>query len=470
MGNTGNLSSERRPAPAAGTTIAAIATILLLAATPSVAQERANRARENSAVSSFIGEVVRTNPEIDAQRNQVRVLEARLAAARGSRLPEINASGLVQRRKIDVKNGTQNDSEYTLGQGTVEGRLLLYDGEQTSNAVNVAIHELASGQANFHATVADVLLRLLTAQVDVQRDEAVRLYSEQQSDAIAEQLRAIGRRVELAEATKTDQALARSRLAVAQAAIIAASEQVAISRSAFQHVAGKPAGTIPQLPDLAPLPSTLAAAQTTAADNNPRVRAARRTAVAARYGASAAKGALLPRIDAVAGFEYLTGGVANLFTGKLPDDRSSGFGGLEVAVPLFRPRLYAEIDRSKGLQAQRLAELAATRRTATDLVTAAWAQWRAAGETIETSRISVSATEQAAKGTRREWEIGNRTIVDVLDAQNELLNARVALARAVHDEYVARASILNLVGELNPQAILRQPYQLAARQIAKARK
>jgi outer membrane protein len=428
-----------------------------------VGAEEITRPALSAAVTELVGEVVRTNPDIEAQRGQVRILEARLAAARAARLPDISANLLVQHRKLDVKNGGPGDAEFTLAQGTVEGRMMLFDGRQTSNAVKAATHELASGQAQFHAAVAEVLLSLLTAAADVRRDHAVREFTGQQSDAIADELRAISRRVELSEATRTDQALARSRLAVAQSTIIAARQQAATSQSAFQRVTGRPAGALPVLPDLAALPPTLAAALARADENNPRVRAARRTAIAARYGSNASKGALLPKVDAVGGYEYLTGGVANIYTGKLPDDRSSAYGGVEIAVPLFRPRTYAEIGRTKGLYAQRMAELASARRSAADQIATTWSQWRGAADTIETARISVSATEQAAIGIRREWEIGNRTVVEVLDAQYELLSARVALERAMRDEYVSRATILALIGDLGPAAILRAPYRLAAR-------
>jgi outer membrane protein len=427
--------------------------------TAPAASSAAPSASDATGVNALVAEVIRTNPDIDAQRNQVRGLQARLSAARAAGLPEINGNGQVQRRKIDVKNGGQGDAEFTLGFASVEGRLPLFDGARTTNGIRVAQQELASGQASFHGKVSDVLLNLLTAIADVHRDEAIRGYAEERSDAVAAQLRAISRRLEIGEATQTDQALGRARLATAQTGIISTNEALTVSRSAFARVAGHTVSAVPELPDLAPIPPNLAAAQARAAEENARVRASRRTAIAAKYGYAAAKGALLPEIDAVAGYEYSAGGVANLFTGKLPDDRSAAYGGVEMNVPLFKPRNYAEIRRLAGLQAQRLAEYSAAQRSAIDLVTSAWAGWQSASQTIEAQRIAVAAIQQAADGTRREWAIGNRTLTEVLDAQNELLNARVALERAIHDEYTARVTILAAVGDLKPPAILRTTYE-----------
>jgi len=463
MGQSGK-SGARRGRLCAWAGAAALLTPLAMPAAGQVAPRPAPNPAARPAASgmtALVAEVVRTNPEIDAQRNQVRGLEARLSSARAAALPDVTANGQVQRRKIDVKNGGQGDSEFTSGQGTVEGRLQLFDGRRTANSIKLAEQELASGLAGYHGKVSDVLLDLLVAAADVHRDEAIRGYTDLQSDAIAAQLRAIGRRFEAGEATQTDQALARARLATAQTAIIAANESLGISRSAFVRVAGRAPGAVPDLPDLAPLPANLAAAQALAAANNPRVRAARRSAIAAKYGVAAAKGALLPHMDAVAGYEYLTGGVANLFTGKLPNDRSAAYGGVEVNVPLFRPRTYADIRRYDGLHAQRLSEFSAAQRNAADQATAAWTQWQSALATIEAARIAVAATEQAAEGVRREWNIGNRTLVEVLDAQNELLSARVALERAIHNEYVGRASVLAAVGELKPAAIRQAAYHAA---------
>ncbi|MFA9200224.1 MAG: TolC family protein [Cypionkella sp.] len=412
--------------------------------------------RAETGATAVVQHVVRTNPDIDAIRQQVRVLEARVAAARSAGLPSISGNVVVQARKLDVRNGTQGDSEFVSGQASVGGRLAVFDGGRTINGIAVAEQELASGQAAFHAAVSDVLQQLLISAADVHRDQQIKLYAEQQSEAVAEQLRAIGRRYEVSEATRTDQAQARARLASVQANIAAAEEALGTSRNRWQRISGKPVSAVPPLPALAGLPATLPQAQQRALERNPRVRIAKRNAVAADFAVRVASGALLPQVDAIAGYEYLTGGVANLFTGKLPEDRSAAFGGVEMNVPLFEPRNYADLRRARGTRAQRLAQVRLTERDILEETASNWVSWQSAAESIGAAAIAVTAQERAVEGLKREWENGNRTVIEVLDAQRELLDARVVLERARRNEYVARVGVLAAMGEMKPQAIL--PY------------
>lgn len=425
-----------------------------LIASRALAQSASSIGAPYSTMESLARHVVETHPEIESQRQQVRITRARQQAAEAGYLPTVEANGLVQKREIDVKNGGQGDARFVAGQASIETRVRFYDGDRTYNAVQVAKAEVASAQAVLEATTSDILLELLSAAADVHLDRKVRQYSEMQSDAISEQLRAVGRRLEFGESTRTDESLARARLASAQAGILAATEQLNVNGYRFRAVSGQSATAVPQLPPLANLPASLAAAQAIALENSPRLRAARHNVEAARKGVNLAAGALLPQVDAVGGYEYLTGGVANLFTGKLPDDRSALYGGLEVRVPIFQPRDFAEIRRSRAIRDQRLSQTEVGLRTVGEEVAASWARLQSARSTIETAQQAVSAIEKAAEGIRKESIEGNRTLTDVLDAQNELLAARITLERAIRNEFVARAGVLAATGLLSVDAIL----------------
>lgn len=397
--------------------------------------------------------VVETHPEIESQRQQVRITRARQQAAESGYLPTIEANGIVQKREIDVKSGGKGDARFIAGQASVETRVRFYDGDRTYNAVQAAKAEVASAEAVLQATTSDILLELLTAAADVHLDRKVRQFSEMQSDAISEQLRAVGRRLEFGESTRTDENLAKARLASSQAGILAATEQLNINGYRFRAVSGQSATAVPPLPPLAQIPASLAAAQAIALEQSPRLRAAQLNIEAAKKGVNLAAGALLPQVDAVGGYEYLTGGVANLFTGKLPDDRSALYGGLEVRVPIFQPRDYAEIRRARAIRDQRLSQSDAGLRIVGEEVAASWARLQSARSTIVTAEQAVAAIEKAAEGIRKESIEGNRTLTDVLDAQNELLAARITLERAIRNEFVARAGVLAAIGQLSVDAI-----------------
>lgn len=408
----------------------------------------------SSTMAALARHVVETNPNIATQRQQVRIAAARLEAAEAGFLPTVEANGLVQKREIDVKKGGNGDAKFVAGQASVAARWRVYDGDRTFNAVKVSQAELASAEAVLAATISDTLLALLTSAADVHLNRRIKEYSQMQSDAIGEQLRATARRLEFGESTLTDESLAKARLATSQAGILAATEELNVSGYNFRAVSGQSASTVPPLAALAALPDSLTRAQTIANDASPRLLAAQRNADASKTGVSFATGALLPQLDAVGGYEYLTGGVTNLFTGKLPNDRSALFGGIELRLPIFQPRDYAEIRRARAVRDQRLSQTDTAVRTVTEEVAISWTRWQSAKSTIVAAEAAVAAIEKAADGIKKESIGGNRTLAEVLDAQNELLSARVTLERAIRNEFVARAGVLAATGGLTAESVL----------------
>jgi len=407
-----------------------------------------------STMAALARNVVDFNPDIAAQRGQVQIAKARVEGAEAGYLPTIEANGSLQRREIDVKNGGRGDSKYTSATGAVEARVALYDGQRTYNAVKVAKAELAATEAGLDGVIADTLLELLTSAADVHLNRKILHYSEMQSAAIGEQLRATSRRLEFAEATRTDEELARARLATSQAGVLSATEELNVSGNRFRTVAGQSGTIVPPLPELAAIPGSLGEAQRIAAETAPRVRAARLNVQAGKAGVHYASGALAPHVDAVGGYEYVAGGVANLFTGALPDDRSSLYGGVELRVPIFQPRDYAELRRARAVRDQRLSQTDVALRTVAEDVASSWARWQSARSTIVTAASAVTATEQAVEGLKKEAVGGNRTLTEVLDAQNSLLSAQVTFERARRNEFVARAGLLAAIGRLDAAAVL----------------
>jgi outer membrane protein len=431
-----------------------IALGLVSQAAPAVGQAASMSNLPSSTMMTLARTVVETNPDIISQRQQVRIAKARLDAAKAGFLPTIEANGLVQKREIDVKNGGPGDAKFVAGQASVEARLRVYDGNRTYNAVQVAKAELGAAEAVLEASISDTLLQLLTAAADVHLDRKIKEYSQMQSDAIGEQLRATTRRLEFGESTRTDESLAKARLATSQAGILAATEELNVSGYKFRAVSGQSATIVPPLPTLGALPESLMQAQNLANASSPRLRAAQRNADAGKTGVYFATGALMPQLDAVGGYEYLTGGVANLFTGKLPDDRSALYGGIELRVPVFQPRDYAELRRARAVRDQRLSQTEVAVRTMTQEVAIAWTRWQSAKNTISAAEAAVAAIEQAAEGIKKESIGGNRTLAEVLDAQNELLSARVTLERAIRNEFVARAGVLAATSGLKAESVL----------------
>lgn len=398
--------------------------------------------------------VVDSNPRIEAQRQVVAQLRAKVAAARSGALPSFEGSALLQRRRLSVAGGP-GDQSFTIGQGDVEARLPLADGGRTSAAVDTARAELENGQAVLETVIEDTLLDLVTAAADLQSALVVQGYVRQQRQAIAQQVSIAKERLEVRDATYADVAQAEARLASSDAAALDAEEAVAASALRFEAIAGvQPTPGGPDLPDLPVGPPSLDDATSRALADAPAMRAARAAAEAGTGLVRSAKAAFAPSVEAVAGYQYLTGGVANLFTGRLPNDRSATYGGVSARVPLFqRGSEYAELRRARAVSGQRAAQVAETAREVTRDLALSWERRRAAAAIVDAGRQAVIANETALKGVTREAQLGARTTLDVLDAQAELLTAKVTEQRALRGQFVARATVLNVLGLMRPALI-----------------
>lgn len=408
-------------------------------------------------MGEFARNVVSTSPRIEAQRQVVKQLRARVRAARSGWLPSIEGSATVQRRRLDVVGAT-GDQTFTIGQGDVEARLPIADGGRIAAETATARAELANGEAVLDQVVNEVLLDLLTAAADVRTARAVQQAVAQQREAVATLLAATSRRLEVNDATATDVAQAEARLASAEAAALEAQDQRTASETRFAEVAGRSGDAIPLLPDLPAGPPTLADATVRATQDSPIVRAARSAADAGDATVDAARAALAPLVEAVAGYQYLTGGVANLFTGRLPNDRSATYGGVAARIPLFqRGAEYAEIARAKALRGQREFQVAQVSREAIRNVQVAWSRRSAAGAIERAARDAMVANRSALAGVSREAGLGARTTQDVLDAQTDLLSAEIAEQRAARSAYVARATLLSTLGQLGNALVIPRP-------------
>lgn len=393
--------------------------------------------------------VYATNPRIEAQRAVVKQARARLDAARSGGLPQIEGNALIQRRRLGVVNGP-GDQTFTLGQGSVEARLPLFDGGRTGAATATARAELDNAESVLDDTVEQVMLDLVTTLADIRSAAAVETFVQQQNAALQSELAMTERRLSVRDATLTDISQAQARLATSEAGLLDAQTQRAASRSRLEALVGAASVTESvDVPRIAAGPPTIEEAKQRAISDNPSLRAARAAVAAGRGTVSAARAELAPNVEAVAGFDYLTGGVANLFTGQLPNDRTATYGGVAARIPLFqRGAEYAEIRRAKGLEAQRRAQLSQVEREVVRDVEVSWTRRQAAARIVGIAGKAVIANESAVSAITREANFGERTTIDVLDAERDLLTARIDQARAARAELVAQATLLAEIGAL----------------------
>lgn len=404
-------------------------------------------------IRAIAATVERGNPRIEAQRHVVEALKARLRAARNGYLPSVRATLQAQRRNLNIVNAN-GDQTFDIGQADVSISQPLYDGGRTLHAIRIARAQLAGGEAELNRVIGETLLDLLSAAAELQGRIAIKTYTLRQQRGIRKEVASVERQLKLGEATLTDLDQAKARLASSDAAYLGASLDVATSWSRLAAISGTTADEPLLLPTLPETPATYDDALAVAESTSPELQYAKISAEAGESGVSAARAELMPTVTAIAGYQYLSGGVPDLFAGKLPRDRAAIYGGISVNIPIFQQgKEYAEIRRARSVEEQQHSLLEQTRREVSRDVITAWHRCKASVEITEAAARAVLANILTVKGIEREAALGSRTTTDVLDAQRDLLTARVAEQRALVSEYIARATLLVAIGILNAASL-----------------
>ena len=397
-----------------------------------------------------------SNPTIRAERARLRATEELKAQAWANALPQIQADGSYSHLK-DTQNfnplvvdtgGQAVTSELNPLTAGVSAQQPLFRGFRNLNAIRQARARARAGGAQLVAVEQDVLQRVATAYFDVVRDMANYDSNLNNVDVLVRQKAEAELRFEVGEVTKTDVAQADARLAQSRAQLAASQAQLAISRAVYAELVGNAPGTLDASSPLPELPESLDTALALANDYSPTVIAAREQEDAAKKQVSIAKGAFLPSISATAQYQY-----ADQPSSFVDRDETFSYG-VRASVPIFLGGLnLSRVREARALHDSAVESVSEAERTAERTTTAAYQQLIAARQTIESAKTQVSANELALTGVRREAQLGTRTTLDVLDAEQEFLNAKVSLSNAERNERVAAFALLAAVGVLNPDAL-----------------
>ncbi|HNR76189.1 MAG TPA: TolC family outer membrane protein [Parvularculaceae bacterium] len=396
-----------------------------------------------------------TNPTIAAERARQRATKEQTAQAWSQALPQIQGS--ANYAKIDE---TQNFNQTVFGQqvatdrdfnltsktASISGEQPIFTGLRNFNAIRAAKARVKAGNAQLALVEQDVLQRAAQAYFDVVRDMAVYDATKNNVDVLLRQQREAQLRFDVGEVTKTDVAQADARLAQSRAQLTTAQARLAVSRATFAEIIGQTPATLDPDPGLPPAPTSLEDAQAIAAAGAPVVIRARMAEQASRRNVAVAKGAFSPTISLTASYQYAE--EPNSF---INTDEQFAYGA-RATVPIFLGGLnISRVREAKALNEADRRRIDEAERRATAAVTGAWEQLQAARANIVSATAQVEANELALTGVRREAQLGVRTTLDVLDAEQEFLNAQVALANAERDARTATFQLLAAMGVLGPE-------------------
>ncbi len=396
-----------------------------------------------------LAQAYQSNPILLAAQAQLRATDESVPQALSDWRPSLAVTSEAGKKYEDSEYAFSSRGE-NLTPWNVQTTLRqnLYKGGQTVAAVKRAEAEVQARRAHLLATEQQVLFDAGTSYGDIVRDEAMLKLNENNERVLGRQLRATRARFAVGEVTRTDVAQAESRLSQATAERIAAQGRLANSRATYRDIIGNPPGPLSPAAPLGDLPGSLEETLATAQEDSPDVMAARFNAQAAAATAGEILGRFLPSLD-------LEASVGRRSSTSPTEIRNfSTEVSARLTIPLYqRGAVSSEVREAKHLQRERRLELDAAVRKAIREATQAWKNLTTARAQIKAFSAEIRAAEIALDGVIQEEQVGTRTILDVLDAEQELLDARSNLVVATRNEVVASMALRQVVGTLTARAL-----------------
>ncbi|MHA6719487.1 TolC family outer membrane protein [Sphingomonas sp. RS6] len=390
-----------------------------------------------------------TNPDLQAERANQRANDENVPIARSQGKPGVSASGSVNDSLYNTDATALTPSRQA--QLGINLSQPIYSGGRIRNSVRAAEVRVNAGQANLRGVEADIFTQTVTAYLNVIRDESVVRLNRENVHVLEVNLQATRDRFEVGDLTRTDVAQSEARLALAQAQLRNAEAQLIGSRETYIRVVGSPPGVLAPPPPLPNLPNDVATAEQVALANNPFLEAAELQRDATRYDVNVARAGRLPQVSVGVGGNYYNylGSVGEIGqrAGINPNGTSSTIA-LQLSVPIFQGGLpAAQVRQAQARQASAIETVTLTERGVIAQARSAYASYRSSLEVIESSRVAVQANQLSLEGVRAENSVGTRTILDILNAEQELLNAQVQYVTAERDAYIAGFTLLAAMGK-----------------------
>jgi len=389
-----------------------------------------------------------TNPTLEAARAQQRATDETVPIARAAGLPSVSADTTYT--EFVKPSGTSFTAPRRLWSAGADASVPIYSGGAVKNRIKAAKFRVEAGQADLRGTESAIFSAVVAAYMDVIRGEALVGLNAKNVSVLEVNLQATSDRYEIGDLTRTDVAQSQSRLALARSDARSAEATLAAARETYVQLVGKQPTALEPPPPLPNLPESAAEAVDVALEYNPDMLAARERTKAAEKDIDVAGAGRLPRLSLYGSGTY------NNFLGTLGGSSSSLVAqtdtsaqvGAQLSIPIFQGGLPAAQRRQAQAQASSaLEQEIATERDVIAQVRSAYTSWKASLDLIASSQVAVDAAQLSLEGVRAENSVGNRTILDILNAEQEYLNAQVQLVTARRNAYVAGFTLLAAMGK-----------------------
>lgn len=390
------------------------------------------------------------NPTLLAARAALRATDEGVPQALSNWRPTVNLSNERGRQWLEYDPQSAANRDGVMNPNTLQLTVSqpLYRGGRTEAATDSAEALVLAGRQDLASTERRVLLDAVTAYMDVVQNQAVLDLNRNNEEVLRRQLEAVRERFRVGEITRTDVAQSESRLARATADRISSEGALVSSRAVLARVIGEMPRVLTPPPPLPQLPKSEEEALAISYDENPDLLGARFREVAAKNDVRTASGALLPTVSLNGSVSKADETIRNNF------ETETKKVAVTVTVPLYEGgAVYSQTRQRKQVHNQRRIQVEEQRRAVRQAVVQAWENLSTARSNITARTSQVDAARIALEGVQQEAEVGSRTTLDVLDQEQEYLDARVAEVRARRDEYVAGFTLLSSVGRLGARTL-----------------
>src|SRR3954469_16462696 len=397
-----------------------------------------------------------TNPQLNAQRSQVRSTDENVPQALSGYRPKVAvtaSAGVQYTDTLSTAGGSATNLSRVVTHGVNAPRTAgltvtqtLFNGQQTANRTRAAESQVSASREALRVLEQTVLLSAATVYMDYLRDSAIVEVQKSNVRVLEQTLKQTKDRFNVGEVTRTDVAQSEAQLAAGKTQLLTAESTLTTTRANFRRIIGdEPLALAPGSPVDRFLPPSLTGAVELGLTQNPNVTAAMFGIDVSYLQVKVNEGALFPTVS-------LQTSVQQSYEQTLTIFRSFGASTVaQLSVPIYQGGAeYSLIRQSKETLAQQRLNLEQVRDQTRANVVTAWGQLVAGKAQVQSAQSQVAASEIALNGVREEAKAGQRTTLDVLNAQQALVNARVALVTAQHDRVVASYGVLSAVGRLSP--------------------
>lgn len=389
------------------------------------------------------------NPQLDAERARSRATDENVSQAHGAFRPTITGNASITYQDQKTRPPGINDGDNTSKNLNLTFTQPIFRGFRSINGVNVAEAQVRAERETLRNTEQVILIGAITAFMDTVRDQAILKLRENNQKVLADTLKSTQDQFRVGEVTRTDVAQAEASLAAAVSAIELAKANLKTSRATYERFIGHPPSNLTEPKPLgAMLPKSLNESIALSTQEFPTVVAALYNEQAARFNVELIRGELLPTLS-------VQGTLNDTYDpSRFVDEQRSATVTGQLTVPIYEQGIvYSRVRQAKHNHIAALQEIQRTKNEAQNSAVAAWSQQQAARAQLSSDRTAVESNRIALAGVREEEKVGQRTKLDVLNAEQAYLNAQVNLVSTRRNVIVNDYTLLQAIGRLNMQEL-----------------